>query len=100
VNGAGFDDHDIVDVLLGECAAAVADMYAQPTRNRLRQRFLGAAGPVFERTSRGDDAALATIRLYALILAGGRSADAMRHIAAATVALARPGDETLVLVHE
>jgi hypothetical protein len=100
VRGAGFAPGGTVDVRLDECAAAVADLFAHPTRNRLRQRFLNAAGPVFYRTARADATSLATIRLYALILAGGRSAEAMRHIAAATVTLGRSPDEALVLAHE
>lgn len=86
------------EVRLSECAAAVADLLTRPTRNHLRQRLLRAAGPIFDRSAEPDPQSLATIRFYALVLAGGRSADLMRHLAAATVVLARPAEETLLLV--
>lgn len=100
VKGAGLTDGDTVTVRLGECAAAVAEMYTRPVRNRLRQRFLATAGPVFYRSAPRDATTLAETRFYALILAGGRSAEVMRHLAAATVALGRPADETLVLLQD
>jgi hypothetical protein len=100
VTGAGFSDGRRMTVRLDECAAQVAELYAHPSRNRFRQRLLAHAGPVFDRTGQRDPATLAAIRLYALILAGGQSAEPMRHLAAATVTWGRPARETLTLLQD